>query len=164
MPAGISPGAVRVRTFFGLVNNLLKTQISVIFYKKSPRRVFFIKFMYRQPRKPFSPQDESLDVWQRLTRLLMLVVLVGVAVLVVSFFAPQLERQREMEAENTELASLRSDLQHQLDQRLNQQRLLRTDPEYLEQFARDRLDLQKEGETIIRIDRSSGVPRVTQID
>lgn len=116
--------------------------------------------MYRQPRKPFSPDQESLDVWQRLTRLLLIAVVVGVCVLVLSFFGPQIEKQRAMEAENAELASLRDDLQRQLDQRHNQQHLLRTDPQYLEQFARDRLDMQKEGETIIRIDRTSGRSRV----
>jgi cell division protein FtsB len=116
--------------------------------------------MYRQPRKQFSPDQESLDVWQRLTQLLLVAVFVGVVVLVISFFGPQLERQRAMEAKNAELVGLRDDLQRQLDERHNQQRLLRTDPQYLEQFARDRLDLQRDGETIIRIDRSSGTPQL----
>ena len=120
--------------------------------------------MYRQPRKQFSPEEESLDVWQRLTRLLLAAVLVGFAILAMSFFAPQLEKQKAMEAENEELAAVRDDLQRQLDQRLNQQRLLRTDPNYLEQFARDRLDLQKDGETIIRLDRSSGRARISSYE
>ena len=111
--------------------------------------------MYRQPRKQFTPQQESLDVWQHLTRLLLAAVFVGVAILAMSFFAPQIDRQRSIEAESAELTSVRDDLVRQRDQRLGQQRLLRTDPEYLEQFARDRLDLQKDGEMIIRIDRSS---------
>jgi cell division protein FtsB len=120
--------------------------------------------MYRQPRKQFSPQQESLDVWQRLTQLLLLAVFVGIAILTMSFFAPQVEKQRSMEAENLELAAIRDDLQRQLDQRHNQQRLLRTDPEYFEQFARDKLDLQRDGETIIRIDRSSGKPRISDYE
>ncbi len=117
--------------------------------------------MYRQPRKQFSPQEESLDVWQCLTRLLLAAVFVGIAILTMSFFAPQLEKQRAMEAENAEIVGVCDDLQRQLDQRLNQVRLLRTDPQYLEQFARDRLDLQKDGETILRIDRSSGKARIS---
>jgi cell division protein FtsB len=117
--------------------------------------------MYRQPRKQFSPQEESLDVWQRLTRLLLLLAFVGMAVLAMSFFAPQLEKQRAMEAENAELASLRDELRREFDLRKQQQRLLKTDPDYLEPFARDRLDLQREGETIIRIDRSSGKARIS---
>ena len=120
--------------------------------------------MYRQPRKQFSAEQESLDVWQRLTRLLLAAVFAGIAVVTVSFFAPQLEKQREMEAENAGLVSVRDDLQRQLDLRRTQQRLLRTDPEYFEQFARDRLDLQKEGETIIRIDRTSETRRVSTFE
>jgi cell division protein FtsB len=34
--------------------------------------------------------------------------------------------------------------------------LLKTDKEYLETVARDRLDLQREGEYVVRIDRSGG--------
>ena len=115
--------------------------------------------MYRQPRKPFSPQQESLDVWQRLTRMLLAAVFVGLAVLTVSFFAPQLERQREMEVENTELAAVRDDLRKQYERRLREQVLLRTDPEYLESIVRDRLDMQKEGETVIRLERLEGKSR-----
>lgn len=116
--------------------------------------------MYRQPRKQFSANQESLDVWQRLTQLLLVAVFIGVAVLTMSFFAPQIEIQRGMEGENAELASVRDDLQRQLDQRLNEQRLLQTDSGYREPFMRDRLNLQKHGETIIRIDRSSGNTRI----
>ena len=120
--------------------------------------------MYRQPRKHFSPKQESLDIWQRLTQLLLVAVFIGIGILVMSFFAPQIEIQRGMEIENVELASIRDDLQRQLNQRENRQRLLHTDPEYLEQFARDRLDLQKDGETIIRIDRRSGKARISSFD
>jgi len=111
--------------------------------------------MYRQPRKQFSAKQESLDVWQHLTRLLLVAVLVGLAILAVSFFAPQLEIQRQMEADNALVASRRDEVKRQRDELARRQHLLKTDPEYLEQFARDRLDLQREGETIIRIDRSS---------
>lgn len=116
--------------------------------------------MYRQPRKQFSPQQESLDVWQRLTRMLLAAVFVGLAVLTVSFFAPQLELQREMEAENADLASVRDDLRKQYERRLQEQVLLRTDPDYLESFVRDRLDMQREGETIIRLERQQGKSRI----
>ncbi len=120
--------------------------------------------MYRQSRTQFSPQQESLDVWQRLTRLLLAAVFVGLIILTVSFFAPQLEKQRSMEAENAELAAVRDGLQRRFDQRVQQQVLLRTDPEYLESFIRDRLDVQKEGETIIRLDRSQGKSRISGSD
>lgn len=112
--------------------------------------------MYRQPRKQFSPDEESLDVWQRLTRLLLVAVFVGVVVLVISFFGPQLEKQREMEAINADLVGLRDDLQRQLDGCHKKQRLLQTDPHYFQQFARTRLNLQMDGETIIHIERDSG--------
>ena len=132
----------------------------MVFYKKiRPKESFPLLFMYRQPRKRFSPEQESLDVWQRLTRLLLAAVFVGIAILTMSFFAPQIEKQRAMEADNTDLACVRDDLRRQLDKRLNQQRLLRTDPKYMEQFARDRLDMQKEDELIIRMDYGSGNTR-----
>ena len=111
--------------------------------------------MYLKPRKQFSPQQESLDVWQRLTRLLLAAVFVGFAVLTVSFFAPQLERQRAMEVENTDLALARDDLQRQLDLLLRKQERLRADPEYLEPILRDRLNLQRPGETVINIEHGT---------
>ena len=99
-----------------------------------------------------------------MTRLLLVAVFAGVGILAMSFFTPQLEKLRAMEADVAEHTALRDELQRQLDQRHNRQRLLRTDPEYLEQFARDKLDLQREGETIIRIDRTSGRARVSSFD
>ena len=93
-------------------------------------------------------------MWQHLTRLLLAAVVVGLVILTVSFFGPQLKKQREMEEENAVLASRRDDVKRQRDELAKRQRLLKTDPEYLEIYARDRLDLKREGETIIRIDRS----------
>ncbi|MGI9242722.1 MAG: FtsB family cell division protein [Verrucomicrobiales bacterium] len=88
-----------------------------------------------------------------MTRLLLAAVLVGLIVLTVSFFAPQLEKQRAMELENADLEKIRNDLQRQYDLRLQEQVLLRTDREYLEAYIRDRLDMQREGETVVRISR-----------
>jgi len=104
-------------------------------------------------RNAESPGKGRRNLWKALSRM-MEVVLYGLAVLLLAkLFWPEVERQkglqmeldaksRTLEKRESEVARLR--LEHTL---------LKTDKEYLETVSRDRLNMQKEGEYIIRIER-----------
>ncbi len=104
----------------------------------------------------FNTQPAGLDVWQRLTRLLVVAAFVGVGVLVFSFFVPEWEELRGMDETNAMLERRRDALLERRAENLDEERRGTDDREYLEVIARDRLNLQLPGETIIRIDRDGG--------
>ena len=98
-------------------------------------------------------RDATTDIWQRLSRITMvLIVVVGLCCSLV-YFKPQLERRDELKEE---VAALVVDYEARraeadaLDAELS---WLRSDLNYLESRARDLLDLQKDGEQIIRVIR-----------
>jgi len=69
---------------------------------------------------------------------------------------PEMRRQKNLDVEIAQLALVRD---QQLQERGRAQQKLdwmRYDPAYLELHARDLLDLYKEGETILRINRERG--------
>ena len=109
----------------------------------------------RSARVPdrFTNQSQGLDVWQRLTRVLLACALLGVGVLVFSFFVPEWEKLREMGEVNAELEARRDTLVSRKIEVLDNERRAQADRDYIEIIARDRLNLQMPGETIIRIDR-----------
>ena len=81
------------------------------------------------------------------------VIYLLLAVAVLKLFGPELDRRAELDSEINRLAQIRDD-KNELAANLRQEyRLLKTDHEYLENVARDRLSLQRKGEYIIRIDR-----------
>jgi cell division protein FtsB len=93
------------------------------------------------------------DFWHRLNRVLGLLVLAGFLLGVGVLFYPVWQKQQDMrlrlvalEREVTEKTAWLAGAQRRLD-------LLRTDREYLETIARDRLNVMKPGETIFRVER-----------
>ena len=96
---------------------------------------------------------ERLDIWQRLSRVLValfMLVLIGLAL---SMFWPQIDQHRALDQQVMNLTLKRDELQGQRDRLEKRLEWLATDAAYLETIARDRLDMAKEGEVIIRIDR-----------
>ena len=92
------------------------------------------------------------DFWNRLNRLLAVFVLAGVLILVGVMFYPVWLKQQEM---RRHLASLERDQAKKtilLRDAHREIELLRTDPDYVETIARDRLGLMKPGETIFRVE------------
>ena len=54
-----------------------------------------------------------------------------------------------------QIEALKSQIEHEkqlLTRRQREEKLLRSDPEYIGMISRDRLDVMKEGETIFRLD------------
>ncbi len=95
----------------------------------------------------FNRQSAGLDVWQRLTRFVVLGSFVGLV------FTPEWERLRAEDEENARLEQRRDTLLEEKESKWEERRRGAGDREYLELIARDRLNLQLPGETIIRIDR-----------
>lgn len=101
----------------------------------------------------FNREPAGLDVWQRLTRVLVVGAFAGLGVLVFSFFSPEWNKLRLQDEANSGLEMRRDALLEEKMEKLEERRRGDADREYLELIARDRLNLQLPGETIIRIDR-----------
>lgn|GEM_PF-807874 len=99
---------------------------------------------------------QHAGAWQPLVRLIGVAFVVGLLVLGVMLLLPEMRRQKNLDVEIAQLALVRD---QQLQERGRAQQKLdwmRYDPAYLELHARDLLDLYKEGETILRINRERG--------
>jgi len=95
------------------------------------------------------------NIWQRASRVMEFVIY-GLLILAVGrFFVPELERRAELKAELTRLERIAEKEDERVTRLRQEHRLLKTDREYLETVARDRLNLQREGEYIIRIERDA---------
>lgn len=91
-------------------------------------------------------------LWTSLNRFLATLIFVIFATAVGYRMFPEVGKRREQES-RIEALMAEIDLQKQLlTRRTREEKLLKSDPEYLGLVARDRLDLMKEGETIFRID------------
>jgi cell division protein FtsB len=94
-------------------------------------------------------------VWQRLNRVLRVLLVVAFWLVVVSLFLP---RYKQLTQSRGEIDSLQAQVNEQktlLGRQTREVNLLKTDSTYLETIARDRLDLMKEGETVFRIEQPS---------
>jgi cell division protein FtsB len=91
-------------------------------------------------------------VWQRLNRVLRVLLFVAVWLVIISLFVPQYQK---MNLGRTEIDNLQAQVNEQktlLARQTREVSLLKTDATYLETIARDRLDLMKEGEVIFRLE------------
>ena len=96
-------------------------------------------------------QPTGLDIWQRLTRLLAVLVILVVGALAFVYYVPEKETLHQLQATNLRLEQQRDDLRAKKAEKLRLERESLKDPAYLEVIARDRLNLQLPGETVIRI-------------
>ena len=100
----------------------------------------------------WNAEEAQPDIWQRLSRLVFVLVILAAVPCVLAIFWPELEKKRQMVTQIETLERERDRLEAErdaLDQRLE---WIRTDREFLEIVARDRLDLHKEGEFIFRFE------------
>jgi cell division protein FtsB len=107
----------------------------------------------------FRRRRSSAPVWTTLNRFIVFLIFLAAGTVIFFFFQPELNQLDEMRRNHTELQAREEQvLIEQL--RLNREKeLLATDPSYLENIARDKLDLMKPGETIFRLDsRPSATP------
>jgi cell division protein FtsB len=95
-------------------------------------------------------------VWQRLNRILRVLLVLAVWLVIVSLFVPPYKKLMQSRAEIDALQQQVNEQQTLLSRQTREVTLLKTDATYLETIARDRLDLMKGGETIFRLEASRG--------
>jgi len=91
-------------------------------------------------------------VWQRLNRILRVLLVIALWLVIVSLFVPPYKKLTQSGAEIDHLQAQVNDQKVLLAHQTREVTLLQTDATYLETIARDRLDLMKEGETIFRLE------------
>jgi cell division protein FtsB len=95
------------------------------------------------------------SLWKRLSRLMEVVIYALLVLAVVKLFGPELQRREDLDVEKQLLEGIRDEKESQVVHLRQEHRLLKTDKNYLETVARDRLNLQREGEHVVRIERTS---------
>ncbi|HYY13480.1 MAG TPA: septum formation initiator family protein [Chthoniobacterales bacterium] len=108
-----------------------------------------------QSYRDFRARREA-TVWQRLNRILGVLLVLAIWLVIISLFVPPYKRAMQSRAEIDDLQSRVDEQKKLFAHRNHEVTLIQTDPTYLETIARDRLDLMKEGETIFRLEPLPG--------
>lgn len=98
-------------------------------------------------------------VWQRLNRILLILLVMAVWLVIMSLFVPPYKKLMQSRVEVDNLQQQVSEQQTLLARQTREVNLLKTDVTYLETIARDRLDLMKDGETIFRLEQGRAKPK-----
>jgi cell division protein FtsB len=98
-------------------------------------------------------------LWQRLNRILFVLLIIAVWLVIVSLFVPPYKKLMQSRTEVDNLQEQVNEQQGLLARQTREINLLKTDVGYLETIARDRLDLMKEGETIFRLETARAKPK-----
>jgi cell division protein DivIC len=98
-------------------------------------------------------------VWQRLNRILLVLLIIAIWLAIVSLFVPPYKKLMQSRTEIDNLQQQVNEQQTLLAHQTREVDLLKTDVSYLETIARDRLDLMKEGETIFRLETARPKPK-----
>ena len=93
------------------------------------------------------------DIWQRLSRGMEVLLYILLIAGVLRVFQPETEKQRKLDTELAQVLALKAEREARVADLRQEYELLKTDREYLETIARDRLDKAREGEYIVRIER-----------
>ena len=107
------------------------------------------------PYGDFRARREA-TVWQRLNRILLVLIVIAIWLVIVSLFVPPYKKLMRSRAEVDNLQQQVNEQQSLLARQTREVNLIKTDVTYLETIARDRLDLMKEGETIFRLETARG--------
>ena len=99
------------------------------------------------------------SVWQRLNRILLVLLIIAIWLVIVSLFVPPYKKLMQSRAEIDNLQQKVNEQQTLLARQTREVNLLKTDVTYLETIARDRLDLMKQGETIFRLETARAKPK-----
>ena len=110
------------------------------------------------PYGDFRARREA-TVWQRLNRILLVLIVIAIWLVIVSLFVPPYKKLMQSRAEVDNLQQQVYEQQSLLGRQTREVNLLKTDVTYLETIARDRLDLMKEGETIFRLEQLPAAKR-----
>ena len=97
-------------------------------------------------------ERREATIWQRLNRILRVLLFIAIWLIVVSLFVPPYNKLQQSRADIDRLQAIVNEQKTLLARQTREANLLKTDVTYLETIARDRLDLMKEGETIFRLE------------
>jgi cell division protein FtsB len=110
------------------------------------------------PYGDFRARREA-TVWQRLNRILLVLIVIAIWLVIVSLFVPPYKKLMRSRTEVDNLQQQVNEQQSLLARQTREVNLLKTDVTYLETIARDRLDLMKQGETIFRLETAGAKPK-----
>src|SRR4030095_2978916 len=85
--------------------------------------------------------------------------IIAIWLVIVSLFVPPYKKLMQSRTEIDNLQQQVNEQQSLLARQTREVSLLKTDVSYLEPIARDRLDLMKEGETIVRLETARAKPK-----
>ena len=91
-----------------------------------------------------------MNVWKFIQRICLIAIILLLAVIVWKLFLPQIDRQKEMRAQEAEV---RKDIQREAEELRvlkQKQEKLQEDPRFIEKIAREDLGYAKPGETVFR--------------
>jgi cell division protein DivIC len=109
-------------------------------------------YKYVSVPKARTPSPPSGRFWQTLTHFSKLIVFGTLTLLVVSLYAPLIQKVQELQGRRE---ALQREIAREEEKTQALQfvfRLLKTDPGFVERMARDRLNMGKPGETIFRFE------------
>jgi cell division protein FtsB len=95
-----------------------------------------------------------VSIWQRINRLLWVLLILAMVGMVIGAFLPELQEQRNERQKRDELRRQIDEQQDLHDRLARQIDWLNHSPEYLSIFAREKLEMKQEGETILRMEPS----------
>ncbi|MFM8831726.1 MAG: FtsB family cell division protein [Spartobacteria bacterium] len=99
-----------------------------------------------------SKRRKNPEVWHKANRMMIALIIAGFVAVAVAAFYPEIVRHRSLAKQLAEEKNLLADQQLTKARREREVHLLKTDSEYVEIIARDRIGVMKEGETIYRLD------------
>lgn len=99
-----------------------------------------------------SKRRKNPEVWHKANRMMIGLIIAGFAAVAVAAFYPEILRHRALSNQLAEEKSVLAAEQLTKARREREVQLLKTDSEYVEIIARDRIGVMKEGETIYRLD------------
>ncbi|MAW11985.1 MAG: hypothetical protein CMO54_09060 [Verrucomicrobiales bacterium] len=110
-------------------------------------------FSKKRKNQKLRGDELVLNIWQRLTRILVFLSIIGISILVFSLFGPEWDKLQAMDEENANLQKRLYELKLVRVERLQDELHTSNDMEYLEIVARDKLNMKMPGEVIFRIQR-----------
>ncbi|MCB1230127.1 MAG: septum formation initiator family protein [Verrucomicrobiae bacterium] len=108
---------------------------------------------YRSGGAAYAYAPQKPDLWQRMSRVMEVFLYLLILAAILRIFWPEVEKQRTLNSELSEIERQQAEREARVADLRQEYELLKSDREYLETVARDRLDLSREGEHIIRIER-----------
>jgi cell division protein FtsB len=98
------------------------------------------------------------NIWATLVPVIQAGIIVGLIAVIGLFFLPVLNTEQGYKDEKSKLLREIAAAQEQQDQYKLETEHMKNDPAYVENIARDQLNMGKPGETIIRFDKYQATP------